>query len=112
LDTREFVANRIVPMKKDHGKAFTVMDARSESSIGFPEMMEIPFFTMIPAVTISRGMKTAHRNPITDCLYRIRISRHASIINRWRYWINSRTMVFMIPPPFDPCSARGFPEGE
>ena len=41
-----------------------------------PVVNENPIFITIPALTISTGMKIAHRNPITDCLYLIRISRH------------------------------------
>ena len=66
-------------MKNDHGSAFTVIDASSVISTGFPETIENAFLISTPAETISIGIKRAQKNPIIVCLYLILISRQVSI---------------------------------
>src|SRR5690606_15790012 len=56
---------------------------------GVFDRTEYPYRTMTPASTISMGISNAHRNPMTDCLYLIRMSRYASVHNNSLYWTRS-----------------------
>ena len=56
----------MVATKKAQGTARTVTEAMSAISRGLPEMDENPIRTMIPADTITIGIKTAQRIPMID----------------------------------------------
>lgn len=79
LLTRLFVENLIELIKNDHGRAFREIEAMSELFMLVPDIYEKAIFIVIPAATISIGIRIAHINPMTDCLYLSFISRQVSI---------------------------------
>src|SRR4051812_37101583 len=78
FEVKLLVANRIALMKNAHGRALTLIDARLSGESSTPDILAIATRMSIPAPTIIAGMRTAHSNPMTDCLYFILISRHVS----------------------------------
>src|SRR5262249_41109189 len=74
-----------------HGTDLAATPTTSPWFSGFPEIDAYPYFTSTPAVMISVGMRMAHRNPITDCLYFTLISRQESMNSRSRHATSSPT---------------------
>ena len=68
----------MAPTKNAHGKALTAMPAMTSRATWPPLMYAIANRTSVPAATINVGMRIAHANPITACLYRMRTSRSVS----------------------------------
>lgn len=86
LPTRLCTANLIALIKKVQGKTLTDTETTPLKSKGFPETREIAVLIKMPAATAMIGIKSAHKKPITDCLYLTLISRRVSINNRSRYF--------------------------
>src|SRR3954453_437462 len=97
FEVKLLVANRMALMKNAHGRALTVIDARLSGESSTPDIFAIATRMSIPAPTMIAGMRIAHSNPMTDCLYFILISRHVRT--------NSRSLrtcaVRLVPRPRD-----------
>src|SRR5262249_11109338 len=79
LLVRHDVENRIDATKNDQGRALIMTDMISSMRTARWLTWARPLLTSTPAEVMRSGMRIAHRNPITDCLYFTVMSRRVSM---------------------------------